>query len=116
MTPNEVMDSLTGFDEIAIEQAFGKNIDVMSKNPSLQVRALAAVQHHRASPDGKFKDAYTHVMNLTQVDVMALFDDDAEAGLEDSEVGKESLQPTTELQTSPPSASTPESSPASTTP
>lgn len=70
MTPSEMFDSLTGFDEIAVVKMFGRPITDYGRsgrtpNPLLLVRALIAVHHKRSEPGVKDAAAYAHAMGLT---------------------------------------------------
>lgn len=134
-TTNEVANSLTGWEELAIKRAFGLSVGVMA-NPEdergdqlLMIRALGAVVlARRGQPDadpegpgesirnplepGSFVKLYHQVMGMQEIEVEALFDKDDEP----SDEGKgESLTPATPPTTSPTSSLQPASSPASTT-
>lgn len=56
MTASELLDSLTGFDEIAIEKAFGKTLDEMGQRDL--ARALIFVKERRFNnlPDAKARE------------------------------------------------------------
>lgn len=85
-TATEVMLSLTGYDEIAIEQAFGDDISrIASTSVGKFGRALAFVLARRGGM--KDSDAKKHILGLTRAEVDDLFADDADE-LPGSEAGK----------------------------
>lgn len=90
-TPGEVMDTLTGYDELAIEKAFGAEIEALIERGSglRYLRALAFAQelHNGATHADAFKTA----QSLPGKDLAARFreggnEDDALPG---SESGKD---------------------------
>lgn len=96
-TGDEVMLSLTGFDEIAITQRFGRTIEVLSDDRSMMGRALVFITERR---DGKTDDAaYTAALEMTLGDVLAYFAEETE------ESGKDEAPPEPSLVMLPPSAS-----------
>ena len=101
LTVDEVTDSLTGFEEIAVEQKFGLDPNaLLNEKPIRGMRALATVLVARdlrkndvKDPDGK---AYKHVMGMTLKQVGDFFPDaDAEPVPDEpvSESGKDVAQP-----------------------
>jgi hypothetical protein len=123
LTATEVVDTLTGWEEIAIEQSTGKTLEMMQNpehpNNVLLLRCLAAVLKWReAVADGdlaaKFHASYHQVMGMTQSDVNGVFSDESEDGdiLEgepDSEAGKDDSPRPVEPNAWPDSVSQPES-------
>jgi hypothetical protein len=91
----EVSDSLTGFDEAAVTQHFGRPVsDLMDKDSSMWARSLVFVLLRRdgASDD----DARNAVMAMTIKDVSGFFADESEESGKDepeSEPQPESSQP-----------------------
>lgn len=83
--------SLTGFDEIAIEKAFSTDLETLSAQR--QMRALAFILARR---EGKNDNAaYQHVMEMAQGDVLGLFGIDVDEVMPDepeSEMGKDDSQ------------------------
>lgn len=94
MTADEAFESLTGFDEIAIEKAFGHDVMTLADKKQLTFnRALVFVQRRR---DGMTDaEAKTAVMNMPVGDVLGTFDDDDEVDPEDpvTESGKDDTPP-----------------------
>lgn len=86
-TATDVMGSLTGFDEIAIEQAFGDDITrIAATSVGKFGRALGFVLARRdGMSDG---DAKKHILGLTRSEVDELFADDEDEDLPGSEAGK----------------------------
>ena len=124
-TANETIDSLTGWEEIAIEKSSGKTLEMMQDkakpNNVLMLRCLGAVLKWRenlaADPAAGFHAAYSEVMGMSQGSVGDLFGeepDDLVPAEPDSEVGKDSLPLPGELEAKPSSVSLPESHPIST--
>lgn len=112
LTPEEVVDSLTGFDEIAIEKATGgRTLEWLTKNDHeiQMLRALGAVVVARS--DGvKIEQAYHETVNpMPQSEVKGLFapdeDDDVMPDEPDSESGKDASLPESEPTTWPTSVS-----------
>lgn len=94
-TVEEMVDSLTGFDEIAVEQAFGNDvISMLQKNPTMGGRALVFIAKRR---DGmKDPDARKAAMEMRLGEVQAYFPDEAPEVNEDepvTAVGKGDEQP-----------------------
>lgn len=88
-TVEEAMKSMNGFDEIAIEQAFGKDFDELSGRKS--VRALIYVLEKRAGSSDK--DAKTFAMNVPAGDFDAMFEepvDEIDEDDPDTDQGKDS--------------------------
>lgn len=82
LTVDEHMELLTGFDEVAIEERFGKDIDSLRFTMSL--RALAFTSRTRNGQPAK--DAYKAVMSLTLKELGDLFADDADEPMPDEPV------------------------------
>ena len=80
-TVSGVAESMTGFDEIAIEQLFRSPVEKMSG--TLQMRAMVFVLRRREGMSDV--DAFKAVMNMPFVEVDAQFRDEDEV----AEVGKE---------------------------
>ena len=82
LTANAVFESLTGFDEIAIAQRFGRTVtDLASNDSSMFTRALLFVLKRRDGANDD--DAWNHALNLPMKEVTAF----VEAGADD-ESGK----------------------------
>lgn len=77
LTIEEVSDSLTGFDEIAIAQHFGRTVtDLAQHDPSMFGRALVFVVERR---DGKSDDdARNAALGMTLKEYAAFFPDVSE--------------------------------------
>lgn len=112
-TTEELADSLTGFDEIAIKKAFGVPISALSPDQKGQggdvfqfLRALIFV--HRRREGENDITAYNSAQNLRTAELNAYFAD------ESAESGKDSSAPETPPPTSQPGASTPDSPPSPT--
>lgn len=87
MTSSEVLASLTGYDELAIEQHFGKPIEGMTGTPSKFGRALVFVLKRREGlNDGQAKK---YVLELTMGAVDDHFAPDEDDELPGSEAGKD---------------------------
>jgi len=119
-TPNEVSDSLTGWEEMAVAEAFGHSIEWMQKNDHelLIIRALAAVLRSREQAGTKVGNHWRDVMALPQTEVQGMFaeePDEAQPDDPDSEGGKGASSNGHAPVSSPNSASLPESHLASTT-
>jgi len=116
---SEMIGSLTGFDEIAIEKATGHTIEWMSGHDhEIQLmRAVAAVQLARAEAGPKYADAYRQAMGMKQSEVLSYFAPEPEDAMPDdpdSEVGKGNSPHVNEPTISQPSVLSPESPPIST--
>jgi hypothetical protein len=86
MTASEFLDSLTGFDELAIAKAFGKPIEDMGGGVSMGGRALVFVVKRR---DGmKDAAAYEYAMNLPGSKIDDHFRPGDDEKLPGSETGK----------------------------
>lgn len=84
-TPNDMFESLTGFDEIAIAAHFGDKITALHADPFAFLRALAFVDKRRGGASDR--EAYEAAMNLSISETQTYFaDDEAEddAGKEPS--------------------------------
>ena len=119
LTPTEVVDSLTGWEEIAIEQSTGKTVEQLNETHYVRLlRCLAAVLAWReeiAAGDlaAKYQTHYTQAMGKTQGQVGEAFadddsDDDVMEDDPDSEAGKDEGSPSVEPTEKPVSASSPE--------
>lgn len=91
-SPDEISDSLTGWDELAIASAFGHSIEWMTKNDHelLVMRALAAVMIARDT-GSKIAEVSSKVMGMTQAEIEAMFSkpvEEFDPGNPDSEPGK----------------------------
>ena len=125
-TANETIDSLTGWEEIAIEQSSGKTLEMFQAkdrpNNVQMMRCLAGVLLWREKLAGgdlaaKYHASYSEVMGMSQSAVNDLFGeepDDLVPGEPDSEVGKDSSLQTDEPGAKLNSVSLPESHPTST--
>lgn len=78
-TPDEVFESLNGFDEIAIERAFGE-ITSLKDRPMFFLRALVFIERRREGLNDK--DAKQAAMDATMRDLTDYFatDEEFEAG------------------------------------
>lgn len=94
-TMQEVLDSITGFDETAITQAFGRYFAVLCDDATMLARAAIFTHLRRQDgvTDAKAKDA---AMGMRMADVNDYFPDDDEidpdapdtpAGEDDSQLG-----------------------------
>lgn len=93
-TASEIIETLTGYDELAIEKATGRTVEELaSTGRELHLtRALAAIQISREK-DVKYADAYKEAMSATQRELAAMFEDEPEDAMPeapDSEAGKDS--------------------------
>lgn len=96
MTIQEVMESLTGFDEIAIEKHFN-GFDVYTDGETRSIRAMRALAFVLYRRDGQTdRDALTAAQELPFKDLTALFlPDEPELDPNDPETpsGKDSTPP-----------------------
>jgi len=117
LTLNEAMESINGFDEIAIEKHMGYDIytsdeegsGVYREKPVLMIRCLIFVMQRRTGQTDV--EARRAVMEMTVKDVHDYFADDPEdldPDDPDSESGKDEPQHDVEHTSSPLSASSPE--------
>lgn len=101
LTFTEVLDSLTGYDEQAIEQRFGGDINTLLRtNATKASRSLVYILLKRENeaadtqnPDGK---AYKKVMGIPMAEITDYFGDDVDEIDENSPVtesGKDDEQP-----------------------
>lgn len=107
MTLNEAVESLNGFDEIAIEKRFGGDITSLLTNHAIRaVRATVFVLRRR---DGlKDDEAYKASMEMSIREAQDYFPDEPDEIMPDepvTEVGKDSSEPAAPLTSSPPSVS-----------
>lgn len=95
-TFDEVLNSLTGFDEIALEQATGKQFDkLINDHKFLMMRAIVAVDIQRTEGT-KYRDAHQKAMEMPMSEVVEYFTeapDEVMPEAPETEVGKESSQP-----------------------
>lgn len=109
-TSDEVFDSITGHDEMAIAQHFGQTVgDLLVTNPSMYTRALAFVVKRRAGVNDD--DARNAVLEMPMKDVFTFFATEA-----DEESGKGEPAPEQEPETSLSGAPEPDAGPTSTEP
>lgn len=104
MSIDDMADSLTGFEEIAISEAFGAELFDLSS--MRMVRALVFVHHLRQGL--KHADAKRTTLGLTVKQVGEMFPDDEEEPMPEepiTESGKDDSRPENEPTNSPPSAS-----------
>lgn len=91
LTADDVLDSLTGHDEIQIEQHTGKSVNEIAQRPTLFLRALIAVVESRL-PDKTYRAAYADAMNMRMDAVADYFAEPVEEADEsdpDSDQGKD---------------------------
>jgi hypothetical protein len=115
----EILDSMNGFEELAIEKATGKSLEFWSQTDRDIVvhRIAVAVDRCRADDDGKtpldrrMKAAWEATQAMTQIAVRDHFaeDEDEEAFPDEpvTELGKDDSLSEPELMTSPGSVSQP---------
>lgn len=93
MTTEDFGNSLTGFEELAVIDTFGKSVGLLNQLGSgLGFRALLMV-HHMRTVGGKAKAAHDYAMGLPLAEVMAYFAADTEPEIDpedpDTEAGKD---------------------------
>ena len=89
MTARETMRSLNGFDEIAIEKAFGKELDELGSRES--VRALIFIQRKRAGDNDKAAKDFALGIPMGQLDEhFAAPAEEVDENEPETEQGKES--------------------------
>lgn len=95
LTQVEAIESLTGYDELAIKQKFGAPIGALfDESISTARRALVFAIYSRQ--DNGPKDAYKAAMNLTVGDLDRVFGEDEPEVMDDepvTESGKDGSQP-----------------------
>ncbi|WP_300399882.1 hypothetical protein [Nocardioides sp.] len=75
-TPNDLFESMTGFDEIAVARSFGAEITTMREQPFTFMRALLFVQARRdGMSDAKARE---HALGLTVREVNDSFSEDVD--------------------------------------
>lgn len=74
ISANEMVGSLTGFEELAIQKAFGINVNDLGKQGTLALRA--AVFSHLRRGGAKDRDAYNQAMELPLREVQEYFADE----------------------------------------
>jgi hypothetical protein len=90
-TIDEIVDSLTGHDELAIHAAFGKDItDLAQLHKTLFIRAAIAVHRSREAGES-MRAAHKFAMDMRMGDVTDYFsaDEDAIPAEPDTESGKD---------------------------
>lgn len=92
-TFDEVIDSLNGFDELAIQSAAGVSLDALLEKARLHaVRTVVAIHIMRTSePRMKYAAAYRQAMEMSMKAVQEYFAEpprDPDPSNPDSEVGK----------------------------
>lgn len=100
LTADDMFDSLTGFDEIAVRQAFGGvNVYALSKTDPLQLaRCLVFVDQRRR--DLKDREAFKAAQGFTLAEVYDYFaDDEVDPEDPDTDQGKDAAA----TETTPPS-------------
>ena len=109
ITQAELMESITGFDELAVDKHFG--IDVYIGDPSHPVTLLRALvfidRRHHGDTDAQAKE---HALGLTISAVHDYFSDDPEdfdPEEPDSDAGKGASEPDAAQPTSPTSTTAP---------
>lgn len=97
MSADEVLGTLTGYDEIAIAKKFGAEVlDLMETRPLTGLRALVYIQKRRELTTEHTKQssvdqaAYEHVMGLTVTQVQDLIADDED---DEDDLGEDGSQP-----------------------
>lgn len=109
MTGQEVANSLTGFEELAIKQQFGASLDAL--DPITVARACGFTVLARERVGQPPSEAYMAVMQMPQSELTTLFATDDEDDADDrdpfaqSAAGKDSPPSATPTTSSPPSAS-----------
>jgi len=83
MTASEVVQSLTGYEEIAIEKALGKPIEHLGTESGL-LRALAYVTEKRGGSSES--DAKRRALSLTRKELETYFSDDEDEVMPDEPV------------------------------
>ena len=74
-TVNDTLEGLTGYDEIAIAETFGK--DVYALGGSTRLRALVWLERRR-DPAATDQQAYDEVMAMRSADIADSFSDDVD--------------------------------------
>lgn len=83
LTANEIIDTLNGFEEIAISQKFGTDIDdLLTTRQSMGLRALAFTVFAREDA----KSAYKRAMTMTVKELAAFFPDEPEESMPEEPV------------------------------
>lgn len=112
------MNSLSGFEELAIQKMAGESLDTMlvEGQPSKMTRCLAAVKTMREEPKVTLVEAYARAQKLTRRELSEVFRDqdeaaddavDQAAGEPVTESGKDESPQSEPLASSPSSASEP---------
>jgi hypothetical protein len=70
--------SLTGFDQLAIQKYFGLRFDQIGEDPTMFLRALWFITLRRAPAKPKDADAYREAMNIAISDLTAKFENGAD--------------------------------------
>lgn len=87
LTLEEITESLTGFDEIAIEKVTGHDLTAMQDTPVRMVRALVAIDLNRKADTGiaRYAEDYKQAMGMTMREVMDYFATDEEVLVDEPE-------------------------------
>lgn len=121
MRAKDVIDTLTGFDEIGLAKVTGTDLDFMV--PSMLVRAMAAVLISREEEKTSLGAAWQRVSGMTRAQVEEWWDARSEDGDDEDDVieddpdtaaGKDDSETVSEPNSSPFSSSTPDSASATT--
>lgn len=81
LTPEEMFESFTGFDEIAVAKAFDADVTALRKKPLTFMRALVFVDQRRAGLNDQ--EAHHAALSLTLRQVDDYFTEDTEPMPED---------------------------------
>lgn len=117
ITADEMMESLTGFDEIFIRKHFERPIDVLGGADRLQFLRALIFTHYRREGE-KEVSAYKAAQGLTLVEIKGYFAEDDELVPDDpvTDAGKDDETPESPPASSPSGVSSPTSPPPSSTP
>jgi hypothetical protein len=109
-TAREMVETLTGFEEDAVEAMCGMTFDALAmKERDLKLtRVLAATKLRREDPELTPQAAYQKIQAMRQNELLAVFEDEPDDPMPDepdSEAGKDDSTPPPEHTSSPTSAS-----------
>lgn len=115
ITALEMVESLTGYEEIAVERAFGRTVATLTQDKALRLTMARMLVFAHYRRDGmKDPAAKEAALQLTIKEVNEFFvpdvDDDGNELL-DEESGKDSTSPAAAREISPPGASQPAKAP-----
>lgn len=101
VTMAEMQESITGFDQIAIQQQFGLDLyNLMQQQPMMLTYVLAFIHVRRTTEGVSDAQAKNRVMNMTLGEANSYFADDEDAGFAmgepDTESGKDDSLPLTQ--------------------